>query len=279
MSKNAFNDLWAILNNLGSYVTSRLPSAYIEFVKNAMDPSEESDIDPGIPLEQQEVSPETKVLLGSLQLTYWAHDQDDRRRLAERMHRNEQIYQGIEPSEMTEEEYQEFLSSFDEWNELFGPIPFWEESRGWQPRTIYEIVSDTKGASLTVDDIILKKVYVSPEIRNRILKEAQEWVVRADGREEEELYWHDNDTSSWTYTKDNEDFYKRNVVIKDGHFCGTVIETVHSSGMGMAYYHDEKYGLLFTDGKTAGRTDDYRSRSSDETSHEEEIVYSLKRKE
>ena len=278
MSKNAYNDLWAILQQMISVVVNKLPPAYIEFVKSAMDPSERSDIDLSIPLDQQDIAADTKALLGSLNLTYWARGREERRSLAETMHRNEQIYQGKEPSVMTEEEYQEFLSCFDEWNELFGPIPFWAESRGWQPVTVYEITADEEGASLVVDDIALKKVYVSPDIRKSILREAQEWVLRAEGREEEELYWHDNDTSGWTYTKDNEEFYKRNVIIKDGHFYGTLIETIHTSGMGMAYYRDEAYGVLCIDGKTAGRTDDYSSRSSDETSHSEEIVYSLKRK-
>ncbi|MBR2809018.1 MAG: hypothetical protein IKE33_02165 [Erysipelotrichaceae bacterium] len=47
----------------------------------------------------------------------------------------------------------------------------------------------------------------------------------------------------------------------------------------MASYRNDEYGILFTVGSKAGRTDDYESRSSDETSYSKTTTYTLKRKQ
>lgn len=63
-------------------------------------------------------------------------------------------------------------------------------------------------------------MYVSIEQRKKILEEAKQWVLTAVSENKEVLYWHDDDTDRWTSTEYIEDFYKRNAVIKDGHFHG-----------------------------------------------------------
>jgi len=68
-------------------------------------------------------------------------------------------------------------------------------------------------------------------------------------------------------------------VIKDGHFCGALIHSEYRGGMGMASYRNADYGILFTDGSTVGRIDEYESRFSDESSHSRTTTYSLKKKE
>ena len=179
---------------------------------------------------------------------------------------------------MTEEEYQAFLRDFDDWNDLFGPIPFWAESRGWQPERCYEVATADESATLKTWDIGLKEVYVTREQRERILKEAQEWVLTADTEEEETLYWHDNDRDSWSSTKEIPDFYKRAVVVKDGHFSGALVNTELYTGMGLSVYRDKECGILFTDGSKSGRTYEHESRSSDESSYSKTTTYTLKRK-
>ena len=278
MKGNKFNDLWVIINNVSASLYDRLPGSFLEFVKSSMVPDGESAVSSEMPLEEQDIPDSTRNLLASLYLTYWAEDKWKRRQFAEQLYSNELADTKEEPRPMTEDEYQAFLKDFDDWNELFGPIPFWPESRGWQPEKCYEIVSEGDAAELTAGDIGLKEVYVDLQQRESILHEARAWVLAMQIEEEEVLYWHNDDRDSWSSTKEIEDYYKQAVVIKDGHFFGALIHSDHNWGMGMASYRNDAFGILFVDGSKAGRTDDYESRSSDESSYEKTTTYSLKRK-
>ena len=274
MSRNQYNELYDILKNLSSYEVSKLPEKYIEFVKTQMDPSAEP-----VSVDMEKLSPETKNLLGALTLTYWAGGTSGRRELAETMHKNQLAYEGKPDIAMTEEEYQDFLSVFDDWNERFGPIPYWTESRKWIPAHLYEVLPGKEEAAFSVGDLYLKEVQVSRKEREQVLEEAKQWVLVEEIKEEEELYWHNDDRSSWTYTREKEDFYKHWVVIKDGHFYGALLSTVHRSGAGMSYYKNEENGVLCIDGSSFGRTDEYEYRSSDESSHSTETIYHLRKKQ
>jgi len=278
MKGNEYNDLWAVINNAEGSLVERLPERFLEFVKSSMVPGAEPDSGLTISGGEPEVPDAAKDLLATLYLTYWAESAGERRSFAEHLHANELAYAKEEPRPMTEEEYQAFLQDFDDWNDLFGPIPFWAQSRGWQPERCFEIAPDDESSHLTAWDVGLKEVYVTREQRNAILKEAQQWVLIADTEEEETLYWHDNDSSSWSGTEEIEDFYKRAVVVKDGHFYGALVNTELHTGMGLSVYRDEEYGILFTDGTKAGRTYEHESRSSDESSYSKTTTYTLKKK-
>ncbi len=131
MQAKEYNDLWVILNNMPEEAKNAIPDKYMAFVKNSMLPDDVSDVSTEKPIEEQVLSSEVRGLLACLNLTYWSRDPEDRREFAEILNKNELIYQGKPDAPMTEEEYQEFLAVFDDWNEMFGPIPFWAESRGW----------------------------------------------------------------------------------------------------------------------------------------------------
>ena len=274
-----YNDLWVILQNMSRYQTEMIPDKYMEFVRDSMVESYESDIDPEIPLEEQVLSEKTKSLLASLYVTYWAEGESSRREFCEKLFRNEQAASGKEPVPMTEEDYQDFLKVFDDWNEMFGMIPFWAQSRKWQPRYCHEVVSEAGDDDIVAGDLCLRIVYMPPEQRRIVLEEAKEWVLVADVTGKEELYWHDDDTSTWTYTREIEDYYENAVVVKDGHFYGALVHARNRWGMGLASYRDDGYGVLCIDGTSHGNTEDYESRSSDESSHSEETVYSLRRRQ
>lgn len=124
-----YNDLWTILQNLPRRDTARLPQKYIDFVKSCMIPDAVSSVRTDVSLEEQTLSENTRDLLASLWLTYWADSPQERRRFAETLHENELRYQGKPAAPMTDEEYRELLGCFDYWNEVFGPIPDWVESR------------------------------------------------------------------------------------------------------------------------------------------------------
>ena len=277
MQAKEYNDLWEILNNLPDVAKNAIPEKYMAFVKESMLPGAESGISTEKPIEEQTLSSEVRGHLACLNLTYWSRDIEDRYEFAEVMHKNELAYQGKPEADMTEEEYQGLLEVFDEWNEMFGPIPFWAESRRWQPRACYEIVPEEE-SEIMAGKTGLKAVYVSKEDRDRILEEAKEWVLVADTVEEETLLWHDDDHSTWTSTEKIEDFYKRQVVIRDGHFIGALIDVEDVSSYGMSVNRSRDCGILFTDGSTDGETKKYESHCSTEVDRSEETTYSLKRK-
>ena len=277
MKGNEYNDLWVILNNLPDVANNAIPEKYMAFVTSSMLPDAEPSISTEKPIEEQTLSSELRGHLACLNLTYWAKDDDDRYEFAEIMHKNELAYQGKPETEMTEADYQGLLEVFDEWNEMFGPIPFWAESRRWQPRACYEIVPEEE-AEIMAGKTGLKEVYISKEDRDRILEEAKEWVLVADTIEEETLLWHDDDHSTWTSTEKTEDFYKRQVVIRDGHFIGALIDVEDVSSYGMSVNKSRDWGILFTDGTTDGETKKYSSHCSTEVDRSEETTYSLKRK-
>lgn len=206
MGSMKFNDLWTILQNMDDSLTGLLPEKFIDFVKRSVVPGAGSSVDTGVPLEDQELSPETRDFLAALYLTYWAESAQKRREFAGILHRNEQKWTGQPESSMTEEDYQALLEPFDYWNEDFGPVPFWAESRNWCPKAVYEIAGEGEEAELTSGDVRLKEVYASPEQRERILEEAKQWVLIADSDCKEVLYWHDDDTEVWHETKRTEDF-------------------------------------------------------------------------
>ena len=279
MKNNAYNDLLVIINNVKSSLYQLLPEKYVEFVKSCAAPDGQSDIRRDVPLEEQKLSEETRNHLAALYLTYWSEGPLCRREFAEKLYKNELAYGGKESRSMTEEEYQAFLEPFDDWNEMFGLIPYGAQSRGWQPEHCYQIASKDENAELVAGDFNLKEVYITPEQRNVILKEAQQWVLVKEIKESETLYWHNDDHSEWTRSEETEDFYKNMVVIKDGHFFGALLDTIHHWGMGMASYRNNEYGILCIDGSQAGRTDEYEGRSSDESSYDKKTTYSLKRKQ
>jgi hypothetical protein len=128
--RKEYNDLWMILQHMDKAKVDLLPERYLAFVEKAMVPGWKTDIDPDIPIDHQPISSKTRDVLACLNLTYWARSPQERREFAEGLNANERAYAAKEPGPMTEAEYQDLLEVFDDWNDMFGPIPFWSESRG-----------------------------------------------------------------------------------------------------------------------------------------------------
>ncbi len=277
MKGNEYNDLWVILENLPEDEAAMIPDKYKEFVKKSMIEGAGSDIDPNVSLAFQKISDKTRDLLACLTLTYWARDPEGRYDFADRLHKNELAQQGKPEEFLSADEYHELLAVFDDWNEIFGPIPFWATSRGWQPWVCYETVP-VEEAEIVAGKTGLKEVEVSRAERDSILEEAKEWVLVADTVEEETLFWHDDDQSTWKSTKEIEDFYKRHAVIKDGHFIGALLEIEDVASYGMSVNRSSDWGILFTDGSTDGVISKHFSHCSTEVDRTEDTTYSLKRK-
>ncbi len=140
----AYNDLWLILQNADESASSLLPGKLLDFIQSSMVPDAKSEIDLSIPLYKQKLSGKTRGWLAALNLTYWAEDETDRRKLAQSLFRNEQLHNGNPEAFMSEADYQDILKEYDHWNEMFGPIPFWEESRG--PKAYFDPEPSETGA-------------------------------------------------------------------------------------------------------------------------------------
>ncbi len=273
-----YNDLWVIIEKLPKWEAEKLPQKYRDLVERSRDPEAVSAIRTDVPLDQQTLSRQTKDALAALYLTYWCSGTRDRRDFAEKLYRNEQKVLGRPDEPMTEEAYQELLEAFDFWNEVFGPIPDWADSRNWKPAYCFEIVPEEEGADITAGNTFLREVYVTPAQRAVIAEEAGQWVLVAESVETEELYWHDNDTSTWHSTKTIEDFYRRRAVVRDGHFLGALLDLENTGSMGMAVSKDREYGILLIDGSEDGRTEEHFSHTSSEVSEERDTRYFLRRK-
>ena len=67
-------------------------------------------------------------------------------------------------------------------------------------------------------------------------------------------------------------------LLRGGRFAGIVMLLEDSSSYGMAYRHDEEYGVLLTDGRSFGRTEDHYFHCSTEVDESEDAEYLLRRK-
>lgn len=105
MEKNKYNDLWEIIQYLPEKDRKHLPEKLLDHVKESMDPDAVSDIRNDIPLDEQELSKDTKALLATIYLTYWAKDTEDRYEYVNRLYQNETG----KDEDMPGEEYQNYL--------------------------------------------------------------------------------------------------------------------------------------------------------------------------
>ena len=263
-----YNDLWAILENMPKHEAQRLPQKYRDFVKASMLEDATSSIRTDIPLEQQTISDKTQSLLSFLYLTYWASSAQDRRDFAELLMKNEQAYQGEPITAMTEETYQEFLLDFDDFNEIFGPMPFWAESRHWYPEICFEIVSSDDQYDIKAGETCIKEVYVSLVLRERIVEEAKQWTLIKTGTSSQKLHSMIYGSTEVTTSEENNDFYQKYVLIRDGHFYGALIKEEQN----------EDAGILCIDGFSDGCISEERIFTTGGNTVITDISYSLVKK-
>lgn len=277
MRGNEYNEVWTLLEYMGPSATDRLPEKVKEFIKDEMVPNGKTRIRAEDPFNERRVSRKAIVILAMLHVLYFVENDQERWELTEEFIGNQLIYDGKEAVPMTEEMYQKSLEEFDEWNE-FGLLPFWAESRRWQPKVCYELVQPTKKADLIIGKYGLKEVYVSPEKRELIIKEAKDWVLAAEIRETREQL--NPQVFSWqTSTEETEDFYKKAAVILDGHFAGAFLEITSPYFSYRTMHSGTEKGLLLINGKKAGETTKYEHVFMDGKENRTiETIYSLRRK-
>ena len=120
--KSVYNDLYEIITNLEG-CEEKIPQKFINFIDSQRDPDYISTIDHSVDLDSQELSEDLISLLAILGITYLCPNEQTRYELAKAFYANEGY------DSFTNEDYQKILSTFDYYNEVFGPIPFWKVSR------------------------------------------------------------------------------------------------------------------------------------------------------
>lgn len=88
----AYSEVYEILQLLDNEFISKLPKNFIEFIENEKDNDYIININPNIPLEEQNLLADTINILAMLKLDYWSTE-DEKQELLSILHQNEKEYQ------------------------------------------------------------------------------------------------------------------------------------------------------------------------------------------
>lgn len=92
-TKNAYAEVFAVINLLEEDFKNKLPNQLIELFKNEKSEIHEIDINPNIPLEEQNLLQETIDILAMLKLNYWCFNEEEKQELLNLLNENEKKYQ------------------------------------------------------------------------------------------------------------------------------------------------------------------------------------------
>ena len=90
--KKAFSEVDMILDLIDSEMKNKVSANFIKFIKEEKDNNYKPNINPEIPLEEQNILPETIDILALLKLNYWCNE-EEKKELLEILNRNEQKFQ------------------------------------------------------------------------------------------------------------------------------------------------------------------------------------------
>ena len=88
----AYSEVYEILQLLDNEFISKLPKKFIEFIENEKDNEYTININPNIPLEEQDLLEDTVNILAMLKLDYWSTE-DEKQELLSILNQNEKEYQ------------------------------------------------------------------------------------------------------------------------------------------------------------------------------------------
>lgn len=88
----AYSEVYEILQLLDDEFINKLPKKFIEFIEKEKDYDYIVNIDPNIPLEEQNLLPDTINILAMLKLDYWCTE-DEKQELLNILNQNEKEYQ------------------------------------------------------------------------------------------------------------------------------------------------------------------------------------------
>lgn len=90
--KKAFSEVDMILDLIDSEMKNKVSANFIKLIKEEKDNEYKPNINPEIPLEEQNILPETIDILALLKLNYWCNE-EEKKELLEILNRNEQKFQ------------------------------------------------------------------------------------------------------------------------------------------------------------------------------------------
>lgn len=90
--KKAFSEIDVILNLIDSEMKDKVSNSFIQFIKEEKDNEYKPNIKPDIPLEEQNILPETIDILALLKLNYWCNA-EEKKELLELLNKNEEEFQ------------------------------------------------------------------------------------------------------------------------------------------------------------------------------------------
>lgn len=74
--KNAFKEVYEILQNTENELVEKIPHKFIDFLKNNMNSDYVTNIDSNIEIDKQALLPETEDVLSLIYRSYWATDEE-----------------------------------------------------------------------------------------------------------------------------------------------------------------------------------------------------------
>ena len=90
--KKAFSEVDMILDLIDSEMKNKVSANFIKFIKEEKDNNYKPNINPELPLEEQNILPETIDILALLKLNYWCNE-EEKKELLKILNKNEQQFQ------------------------------------------------------------------------------------------------------------------------------------------------------------------------------------------
>lgn len=90
--KKAFSEVDMILDLIDSEMKNKVSANFIKLIKEEKDNEYKPNINPEIPLEEQNILPETIDILALLKLNYWCNE-EEKKELLKVLNKNEQQFQ------------------------------------------------------------------------------------------------------------------------------------------------------------------------------------------
>lgn len=89
--KKAFSEVDMILDLIDSEMKNKVSANFIKFIKEEKDNNYKPNINPELPLEEQNILPETIDILALLKLNYWCNE-EEKKELLKVLNKNEQQF-------------------------------------------------------------------------------------------------------------------------------------------------------------------------------------------
>ena len=94
-TKQAYTELDNFIELLDDYHKNKVPQKLRDYFKNKKDNNYIKNIDPNIPIKEQNLKRETLALIAMLNLKYWCEDEEEKERLLKIYENNEKRHQEI----------------------------------------------------------------------------------------------------------------------------------------------------------------------------------------